>query len=668
MENSHYKVIKMEAKLLWKPEEEQIKNSNMFKYIEFLSKNYNRNFKNYGELYEWSINNMEKFWQSIWDFAEIIHSEKYKMVVDDIKKFPGAKWFVGAKLNFAQNILKYRNEKTAIIFRSEPWTEERRQITYNELNNIVSRLQNALKNEGIGPGDKVAAYMPNIPETVISMLSSTSLGATWSSSGTELGPKVILDRFTQIQPKILFTVDSYYYKGKKIDLLENVKNIANGLKSLKKIVIYKYAGNKNDIKIPNAEYFEDFISGFKSREIEFEQLPSDHPLYVMFSSGTTGKPKSMVQSAVGVLINQLKELILHTDLKKDDTITYITSPSWMMWNWLMSSFATGATVFLFDGNPLYSDWMTMWKYVEKENITILGCSASYIYSLKNLNAAPSEIFDLSSLREISQTGSSLSPEGFEWVYSKIKKDIHFNSISGGTDINGCFGIGSPILPVYAGEIQSPGLGMKIKAYDEEGNPVLDKVGELVCEAPTPSMPLYFLNDPGNKRYFDTYFSFYYPKKNVWRHGDFVFFDSKTGGIIFMGRSDATLKPSGVRIGTAEIYNIVENLPEIADSAVVGQEWKGDQRIILFVKLKKGYLMNDELKGKIKNELRRNASPRHVPDLIIEVPDIPYTFNQKKVEIAISNIVNGKPVTNMDTIVNPESLEYIIKILPLINSS
>ncbi|MGC8673096.1 MAG: acetoacetate--CoA ligase [Thermoplasmata archaeon] len=658
----------MNLKLLWKPSSDLKDSSNIMKYIEFLNNKHKKNFKNYRDLYNWSIDNIPNFWESVWEFTGIIYTKKFERVIDDIERFPGARWFQGAELNYAQNILRYRDEKVAIKFRTEPWTDIRKEISYAELYNLVSKLHKAMKYEGVKPGDHVAAYMPNIPETTISMLASASLGATWSSAGTELGPRVILDRFSQIQPKILFTVDGYYYKGKKFDILENVKSIASELKSIKKIVVYRYVENEENKRISNAEYFDEFISGFSQGEIEFEQLPFDQPLFIMFSSGTTGKPKSMVQSAGGVLVNHLKELIIHSDLKRSDTITYITSPSWMMWNWLMSSFATGATVFLFDGNPSYPDWKTMWKYVEDEGITIFGCSASYIYSLKNMDAKPGKTFNLSRLREISQTGSPLSPEGFEWVYENIKNDLHFNSISGGTDINGCFGIGSPILPVYAGEVQSPGLGMKIKAYDQDGNPVYDTVGELVCEAPSPSMPLYFLNDPENRRYFETYFSYYYPKKNVWRHGDFVIFNSKTGGITFMGRSDATLKPSGVRIGTAEIYNIVESLPEIADSAVVGQEWKGDQRIILFVKLKKGYVLNEELKNKIKTELRRNASPRHVPDLIIEVPDIPYTFNQKKVEIAIANILNGRPVTNRDTILNPEALDYIEKILPIINSS
>jgi acetoacetyl-CoA synthetase len=382
----------------------------------------------------------------------------------------------------------------------------------------------------------------------------------------------------------------------------------------------------------------------------------------MFSSGTTGKPKCMVQSCAGVLINQLKELILHTDLKREDKITYITSPSWMMWNWLMSSLAVGATIVLYDGNPNYPDWGTMWKLVEEEGITIFGCSASYIYNLKSVNAEPGKDYNLSSLREISQTGSPLSAEGFEWVYCKIKEDLHFNSISGGTDINGCFAIGSPTLPVHAGELQAPGLGMKINAYDEKGNPVLDRQGELVCEAPAPSMPLYFWNDPDNEKYLDAYFRFY-PEKKVWRHGDYVIFHSDTRGITFLGRSDAVLKPSGVRIGTSEIYQIVEKIPEVADSLAVGQNWKGDQRVILFVKLSQGCKLTEDLKNKIRKSLREEASPRHVPALIIEVPDIPYTFNMKKVEIAVSNIINGKPVLNRDSLINPEVLDFYEKVLP-----
>jgi acetoacetyl-CoA synthetase len=382
----------------------------------------------------------------------------------------------------------------------------------------------------------------------------------------------------------------------------------------------------------------------------------------MFSSGTTGKPKCMVQGAGGILINHLKELILHCDLKREDTIMYMTAPTWMMWNWLQSSLAVGAAMVLYDGNPTYPDPGTMWKLVQDENITVFGTSATYINYLRSGGFEPEKDYDLSSLREICQTGSPLSAEGFEYVYQAIKSDVHFNSIAGGTDINGCFAIGSPTLPTYAGELQSPGLGMKIKAYDEKGNSISDQQGELVCEAPAPPMPIYFWNDPGHGKYKEAYFTVY---PNVWRHGDYILSHSDTGGVTFYGRSDAVLKPSGVRIGTAEIYNVVEKLGEITDSLAIGQNWEGDQRIILFVQMASGHSLTDDLKNKLRKALRDGASPRHVPALIINVPDIPYTFNMKKVESAVTNIINGRPVTNRDALTNPDSLDYYEKLLPTV---
>ena len=407
-------------------------------------------------------------------------------------------------------------------------------------------------------------------------------------------------------------------------------------------------------------YYDQFLAREKQLDIQFEQVPPDHPLVIMFSSGTTGKPKCLVQGVGGILINHLKELILHTDLKREDRIFYITTCSWMMWNWMLSSLAVGATVILYDGNPTYPDWGAMWKLIQDERITIFGTSASFINYLKAEGLTPGEYYDLSSMREISQTGSALSADGFEYVYEAIKKDQHFNSIAGGTDINGCFAIGSPTLPVYAGELQKRGLGMKVNCYDEKGNPVLDRMGELVCEAPAPSMPIYFWNDLNGERYKDAYFRVY---TNIWCHGDYVMIHGDTGGITFFGRSDAILKPSGVRIGTAEIYNQVEKLEEIADSLAIGQEWENDQRIILFIKLAEGYRLTDELKNKIRKILRDNASPRHVPARIIEVPGIPYTLNMKKVETAVTNIIRGKPVLNRDALSNPESLDYYESILP-----
>ena len=535
-------------------------------------------------------------------------------------------------------------------------------MTYSELYEHVAKVSSTLRKIGIRPGDRVVGYMPNIVETVMAMLGATSVGAVWSSCGSELGADAALDRLGQIEPRILFTIDGYQYKGKTFDHLQKVKKLVEGIPTLEKVVIFPYLNESPDISsVPKAILYEDFVQDEEGvKTIEFVQVPFEHPLFIMFSSGTTGKPKCMVQSVGGVLINHLKELILHTDLKRSDVITYITSPSWMMWNWLVTSLAVGATLVLYDGNPLYPDWKTMWNLIDEENITIFGCSASYIYYLKSVDAAPREVFKLDSLREISQTGSALSPEGFEYVYKKIKEDLHFNSISGGTDINGCFFAGSPTLPVHAGELQSPALAMKVKAYDENGHPVLDQQGELVCELPSPSMPLYFWNDPSNEKYENAYFNFYRHKR-VWRHGDYIVIHSKTRGATFFGRSDAVLKPSGVRIGTAEIYNIVEEMNEIVDSLAIGQMWKGDQRIILFVQLAPGYQLTEELKNRIKQELRERASPRHVPAIIMEAPAIPYTFSGKKVELAVTNIINGRPVTNRGALRNPESLDYFEKI-------
>jgi len=489
------------------------------------------------------------------------------------------------------------------------------------------------------------------------MLATTAVGAVWASCATDIGPQAALDRLGQVEPKVLFTADGYVYKGKPFPTLDNAAAVARGIPSLARVVVASYAGARPDLSaIPRAVRYEEFLSAERHSAPDFEQLPFDHPVYIMFSSGTTGKPKCMVQSDGGVMINHLKELLLHTDLQRRDVITYITTCSWMMWNWLLSSLAVGASVLLYDGNPAYPDLGAMWKLVADERVTIFGTSATYLNALRTAGARPGRDHDLSSLREISQTGSPLSAEGFEYVYREIKQDVHFNSISGGTDINGCFACGNPISPVYAGELQGPALAMKVNAYDEQGNPVLDQQGELVCEAPTPSMPLYFWNDPDGRKYRDAYFTFY-PGKHVWRHGDYIRIHGETGGITFLGRSDAVLKPGGVRIGTAEIYRILEQFPEVADSVVVGQSWRGDQRIVLFVKLAEGSLLTPQLRDAIRARLRTQASPRHVPAVILAVPDVPYTYNMKKVESAVANIINGRPVVNRDALVNPDALAY-----------
>ena len=644
---------------LWIPSVERKRQANITRFIEGMNRTHNLHIETYSELYDWSVHEIADFWATMWEFADIKYSRAYGAVIEDINQFPGAKWFPGARLNFAENLLRYRDERIAFIFRGE--TQVSKQMTYAELYDTVARLARSLRELGVVAGDRVVGYMPNMMETAIAMLAATSIGATWSSCATDIGPSAALERLGQVQPKVMFTADGYFYKGKTFDTLEHAAEVARGIPSLQKVVVVSYTREQPEVgNVPNAIRWDDFLSTEKNLKIEFEQLPFDHPLFIMFSSGTTGKPKCLVQSAGGVLINHLKELLLHTDLKRDDRIMYITSCSWMMWNWLLSSLAVGATIVLYDGNPNYPDLSAMWKLIDEEKISIFGCSASYLLFLMKENFSPRTRFSLSSLREISQTGSPLSMEGFEYVYREIKSDLHFNSISGGTDINGCFAAGSPISPVYAGELQSPALAMKINAYDEKGNPIRDMQGELVCEAPTPSMPIHFWNDPDGVKYHDAYFGVY-PK--VWRHGDYVLIHSDTGGVTFYGRSDAVLKPSGVRIGTAEIYAQMEKLLEIADSLAVGQNYQDDQRIILFVKLAPGFNLTDELKVKIKTTLRENASPRHVPALILEAPDIPYTLNMKKVESAVTNIINGRAVSNRDALINPQSLAYYESLLP-----
>jgi acetoacetyl-CoA synthetase len=645
------------GKLLWEPTEKRKKDANMTRFVEFVNKRHKRDFHTYKELYDWSVNNIPDFWASVWDFVAVKASKGYEMVVDDATKMPGAKWFTGARLNFAENLLRYRDDKTAFIFKGE--TQKSVRLSYAELYDSVGRLAQSLRGLGLRPGDRVAAYMPNMIETAVAMLASTSIGAVWASCATDIGSGAAIDRFGQIEPKVLFTVDGYFYKAKPFDSLANAAEIVKAVPSIKKVIVARYREEKPDIShIPNSVYYDDFLSK-GTPEIRFEQLPADHPVFIMFSSGTTGKPKCMVQGAAGILANQLKELIIHSDLKRDDVHFFITTCSWMMWNWMLASLATGNTIILYDGNPNFPGPGAMWELIQDESVTMFGCSASYINYLRSENVRPAQDYDLSSLKEIWQTGSPLSAEGFEYVYREIKKDLHFNSSSGGTDINGCFFTGSPIQSVYAGELQGPGLGMKVKAYDEKGRPVFDRQGELVCEAASPPMPLHFWNDADGRKYKEAYFDVY---PGVWRHGDYIVFHSDTGGATFYGRSDAVLKPSGVRIGTAEIYNVMEGLPEIVDSLAIGQRWEGDQRVLLFVKLAEGYHLTEDLERKIKKSLREKASPRHVPARIIEVPDIPYTTNMKKVESAVTNIVNGRPVMNRDALCNAGCLDFFEKLV------
>ncbi len=647
------------AELLWTPSEEKVRATNMFKFINLVNHRYNQACSQYPELYQWSIDNIPEFWAAWWDEAGIIHSEGYRRVIDDITKMPGAKWFEGARLNFAQNLLRYRDEQTALIFRGED--KIRRSLTYAELYARVAGLAKALRQAGVEPGDRVVGFMPNMPETIIAMLAAVSCGATWSSCSPDFGIKGVMDRFGQIEPKILFTADGYFFKGRRLDSLEKISQVTARLASVKKLVVVPYTTEKPDIAgIDRAVLFDDFCAADSPAEIDFVQLPFDHPLYIMYSSGTTGLPKCMVQSAGGILIHHLKELVLHTDLKRDDTIFYFTTCGWMMWNWLVSSLAVGATIVLYDGNPFHPSPRALWEMAEQEKITVFGTSAGYIAALMNSGLKPAEEFDLAPLRAVLSTGSPLSVEGFRFVYRHVKSDLQLASIAGGTDLNGCFALGNPMGPVYAGELQCRGLAMKVEAFDENGKPVVCRRGELVCAAPFPSMPIYFWNDPDGEKYHAAYFDVY---PGVWRHGDYIEITGR-GGVIFYGRSDATLNPGGVRIGTAEIYRQVDQLEEVEDSLVVGQNWKNDVRVILFVKLAPGHELTDELKDKIRKTIRANASPRHVPAKILETPAIPYTLNMKKVELAVKNVIHGLPVKNKDALANPEALDYYANIKEL----
>ena len=640
------------AKKLWEPSEEQIKSSNMYAFMTGVNKKYGTDCSEYNALWDWSVNHIPEFWAEMWDFAGIKASTEFDEVVDDVNQMPGTRWFSGARLNFAENLLRFRDGQPAIVFRGED--KVTRRLTYADLYEEVARLAESLKEMGIQPGDRVVGFMPNMPESIIAMLAAASLGATWSSCSPDFGVKGVLDRFGQIRPRVLFTADGYYFKGKKIDSLERIGDILQQIDSVEQVVVVPYTGSDPDIAaIPNAVLYDDFKSSKPGLEIDFVQLPFEHPLYIMYSSGTTGLPKCMVQSAGGILIQQMKEHLLHTDLKRSDNIFYFTTCGWMMWNWLTCALSVGATVILFDGNPFHPGPEALWKMAEEEKITVFGTSAGYIAALMNSGLEPGKAFDLSSLRALLSTGSPLSVEGFEFVYESIKKDFQLASISGGTDINGCFALGNPMGPVYTGELQCRGLGMAVEAFNEDGEPVYNQQGELVCTKPAPSMPIYFWDDPDGKKYHDAYFDVY---PGVWRHGDFIEINER-GGVTIYGRSDATLNPGGVRIGTAEIYRQVEQLDEIEDSLVIGQPWKNDVRVILFVKMMAGYALTDDLKDKIRNTIRANASPRHVPAKIVEVPDVPYTLNMKKVELAVKKAIAGQKVLNKDALRNPEVLDH-----------
>ena len=640
------------GKLLWEPSAKKVRNSNMYRFMTRINETFGKNFSDYNALYQWSIENIPDFWTAMWDYAGIIASSPYREVIDDPSKMPGAKWFSGARLNFSENLLRYRDEQVAIVFKGEDRPAV--YLTYADLYREVAWTARALKDAGVQSGDRVVGFMPNMPHSIIAMLAAVSIGAVWSSCSPDFGIKGVLDRFGQIQPKVLFTANGYAFKGKKIDSLGRIADILKQLPSIQKVVVVPYTEQAPDISaVPKAVRYHDFIDSGAQPDIEFAQLPFDHPLYIMYSSGTTGLPKCMVQCAGGILIHHLKELMLHTDLKRQDTIFYFTTCGWMMWNWLTSSLAVGATLVLFDGNPFHPHPGALWEMAQNEKITVFGTSAGYIAALQNSGVTPGKLYDLSPLRAVLSTGSPLSVEGFEFIYQEIKSDLQLASISGGTDLNGCFALGNPIAPVYAGELQCRGLAMKVEAYDDTGRPVIGRQGELVCTRPFPSMPIYFWDDPDGAKYHQAYFDVY---PNVWRHGDFIEINER-GGVVIYGRSDATLNPGGVRIGTAEIYRIVEQIEGIEDSVVVGQNWKNDVRIVLFVRMAPNVQLTEALQDKIRRMIRENASPRHVPKKIVSIPAVPYTLNMKKVELAVKQMIEGKPVLNRDALSNPEALEY-----------
>ncbi|MHC5115226.1 MAG: acetoacetate--CoA ligase [Planctomycetota bacterium] len=640
---------------LWAPSAERIAQTNLHAFMQEVNRRHGTSFETYDELYDWSIDRISDFWEVVWDFADIRGTRGSGPVVDDPSRMPGAKWFEGATLNFAENLLKYRDDETAIIFRGEAMPKSRT-LTYAELAKAVARTARGLREAGVQAGDRVVGFMPNMPEAIIAMLAATSLGAIWSSCSPDFGVKGVLDRFQRLEPSVLFCANGYSYGGKTFDSLEKVAGIVAELPSTPRIVVVPYTEERADLSVlPTAVHYQDFIGADDDPELTFAPVPFEHPLYIMYSSGTTGLPKCIVQSVGGVLINQLKELLLHTDVKRSDNIFYFTTCGWMMWNWLVCSLATGATVTLFDGSPFHPDASSLMRLTEQEKITIFGTSAKYLAALEKAGVKPRQHFDLSALRAMLSTGSPLADESFDYVYREIGDDLCLSSISGGTDLNGCFVGGNPAGPVYRGEIQCRCLGMKVAAFDEDGAPVVGRTGELVCTAAFPSMPIFFWADEDGSSYRSAYFERF---PGIWHHGGFIEVNER-GGVRIYGRSDATLNPGGVRIGTAEIYRQVEPLDEIADSLVVGQEWGDDVRVILFVMLAPGAELTPELVKRIRTAIRSNCSPRHVPAKIIPVADIPYTISMKKVELAVRNIIHGKPVKNRDALKNPESLDLYV---------
>ena len=637
---------------VWIPSAERVERANLTRFIKFVvAETGDHEIKDYPSLHAFSVAEPEKFWTLVWDFCGIkAHGERTPVLVD-ADKMPGARWFPNVRLNFAENLLRFKDDRVAILFRGENGASAR--ITYAALRQRVAALAAALQAQGVQQGDRVAGFMPNLPDTVVAMLATTSLGAIWSSCSPDFGINGVVDRFGQIRPKVLFTAASYQYGGKSLDCLEKIASVVEQIDSIERVVVVPYLARAESLDhLPRAINLDDFVAPHAQAELSFASMAFDDPLYVMYSSGTTGVPKCIVHGIGGTLLQHLKEHVLHVDLKRDDKIFYYTTCGWMMWNWLVSGLAVGATLVLYDGNPSWPDGNALWNLADEYGISIFGTSAKWISAIEKAGIKPRETHKLLNLKSILSTGSPLAPESFDYVYRDIKERVMLASISGGTDIISCFALGCPILPVWRGELQCRGLGMKVEIYDDEGRSVLEQTGELVCTAPFPVMPIGFWNDADGARYRAAYFENF---PGIWSHGDYAKI-TEHGGVIIYGRSDATLNPGGVRIGTAEIYRQVEQLPEILESLCIGQDWKDDVRVVLFVRLREGIVLDDALRDRICKQIRANTTPRHVPAKVIQVADIPRTISGKIVELAVRNVVHGRPVKNTDALANPQALE------------
>ena len=632
---------------LWRPSRQRIVSSNM---QQFLTRHRRQlSSEDYPGLYQWSIDEPEAFWAAAWEFLGIRSMSDYTSVLDDRQHMPGAVWFEGATLNFADNLLRPEYDGIAIVAYSE--TGRRIEVTWQELRQQVASVAQFLRAAGVGRQDRVVGLLPNCPEAIVAMLATASLGAIWSSCSPDFGIDGVLDRFGQIEPKVLFATDGYFYNGKSIDSEPKVRAVVNKLQ-LQALIVVSYQSDKPDLSaFPDALLFSDIAA--KDAEQVFEPVPFAHPLYILYSSGTTGIPKCIVHGVGGSLLQHQKEHVLHTDVKAGDVLFYFTTCGWMMWNWLVSGLASGATLVLFDGSPFYPDPGVLWRIAEQEKIKIFGTSAKYLSALEKTGHRPNEHVNLEDLQSLLSTGSPLAPASYDFVYRHIKADLQLSSVAGGTDIIACFGAGNPILPVYPGELQCRALGLKVEIFDDDGNAIKRQKGELVCTAAFPSMPLGFWNDPDNSKYEAAYFERY---PNVWCQGDYAEL-TEHDGIIIYGRSDAVLNPGGVRIGTAEIYRVVEQFAEVAESIVVAQDWQEDVRIVLFVRTQPGHRLDEDLARRLRDAIRTKASPKHVPAKILEVPDIPRTINGKIVEIAVRDALHGRQVKNTDALANPQALDY-----------